>query len=64
MLWVQLQNYIATSINKSMKYTAIEGYFIVILGIVFLVLTFTSGITLILEILLQISHFCYNKSTN
>ena len=64
MLWVQLQNYIAASINKSMKYTAIEGYFIVILGIVFLVLTFTSGITLILEILLQINHFCYNKSAN
>lgn len=64
MLWVQLQNYIAVSINKSMKYTAIEGYFIVILGIVFLVLTFTSGFTLILETLLQNYHFCYNKSAN
>ena len=64
MLWVQLQKYIAASINKSMKYTAVEGYFIVILGIVFLVLTFTSGITLILETLLQNYHFCYNKSAN
>jgi len=35
MILVQLQNYIATSIDKSVKYAFIEGYFMVILGIVF-----------------------------